>query len=79
MENFTIWQKALCFGLLLLRSTFAGRLDDVARRKGFHPNAMKAFENRARGVGSEAASKRQYYNNETSSKLAAEALRELTR
>lgn len=56
--------------LLLIGSALAGRLDDVARRKGFHPNAVRDLERRAQGVGHEAATSRRYYSESSKGKHA---------
>lgn len=62
-------KNILSAALLLLASAQAGRLDDVARRRGFHPDALKSLEKRGLGVGERAAEKRRYYNDDTAGML----------
>ena len=53
MAGTTVWKSLLFLGTLLLSSTFAGRLDEVARRRGFHPQALRDIEIRARALPKE--------------------------
>lgn len=56
---------------LLLASAFAGRLDKVARNKGFHPNAIRDLKAHSvlasRGAGHHAQTERKYYNEDSAS------------
>lgn len=66
-----IGKHLLAAGALLLATVSAGRLDRVARNKGFHPNAIRDLEAREelqrRGAGSQAQTERRYYNDKSAS------------
>lgn len=51
--------------VLLLSTVLAGRLDELSRRKGFHPQALRDLELRSRGLSHEITHKRRYYNEKT--------------
>ena len=68
MFRVPLWKSMLFLSALLLGSTLAGRLDEVARRKGFHPNAVRdlhAAKMRERAAQSKA--KPRYLNANTKS------------
>lgn len=62
-KTFTAFNWALA--LVLIGSALAGRLDEVSRRKGFHPQALRDHELRLRGLDERATHQRRYYNNKT--------------
>lgn len=75
MFRVSLWKSMLFLSALLLGSTFAGRLDEVARRKGFHPNAVRdlhAAKLRERAAQSKA--KPRYLNDNTKSKIRSQSL-----
>lgn len=67
-----VGKHLLAAATLLLGAGSAGRLDKVARNKGFHPNAVRDLEVRSelnrRGAGSQAQTERKYYNENSASK-----------
>ena len=58
----------LISSILLLESAFAGRLDTIARNKGFHPNAIWDLQARAeRARAPQEKIKTRYLNSNTQS------------
>jgi hypothetical protein len=54
--------------VLLVKCSIAGRLDRVARHKGFHPNALRDQEAaRRRGIGLDSNTTLRYHNAHTES------------
>ena len=68
MFRFSMWKTSLFLSALLLGTTFAGRLDEVARRKGFHPNAVRDLHAaKLREREEQAKVKPRYLNDNTKS------------
>ena len=68
MFRVSFWKSTLFFGVLLLGSTFAGRQDEIARRKGYHPNAIRDLHNaKLRERAEQSKAKPRYLNDNTKS------------
>lgn len=69
MVQLSFWKSTLLLGFLV-GTTLAGRQDEIARRKGFHPNAVRdlhAAKNRERAE--QAKRKPKYLNDKTKGEL----------
>ena len=67
MARFVFCVNTVIFGVLLLGGTLAGRLNDVARRRGFHPQALRDLAARSQGVEESSSTKNRYLNQDTES------------
>jgi hypothetical protein len=65
------WKSAWLASFMLVGATFAGRLDRVARNKGFHPDALQALAQRShpQAQAEQVRTKARYLNARTESTL----------
>lgn len=68
MFRVSFWKCALFLTVLLLGGTFAGRQDEIARRKGYHPYAIRDLHNaKLRERAEQSKAKPRYLNDNTKS------------
>lgn len=72
MARFSFWKSLLVSSALLLQGSFAGRQHEIARNKGFHPNAVRDLhEAKLRERAEQEKVKPRYLNDNTKSNFKA--------
>jgi carboxypeptidase D len=77
MASPRLWKAAFLFCAALLGLTLAGRLDTVARNKGFHPNLARGLEARGATPRDERASTNYRYRNSKTEEFFVESMPEV--